>query len=86
MPADLPQELLARAAGHGLTRGRAWWTRSCALAIAWEGVGALAGQWFWAPETLSYGQERGLRAACEAEALTAACDWIEAGEPEVPRG
>ena len=74
-------ELLARAEAAGLTRGRAWWGRPVGgvKAIVWEH----SAQWWWAPETSPHSRD-GFRAFDdEADALSAALDWIEAGEPAV---
>ena len=81
--ADLPPDILERAAAHGLDRRPDGWFRDVgAHALVWRAGAA----WFWAPETwpvnrLPYAP----RFATEAEALAAALDWLDAGEPEVSR-
>ena len=85
--APLPPELLARAARHGLTRdGDHWWVRG-ALSCALVWLCPVREAWCWEPESASLHAPEPPRCATEAEALTSACDWIEAGEPaEVSRG
>lgn len=94
MAGDLPPDLLARAERYGLTRGdRAGrsWRRGGQRALVWPELpesGWLAGfpTWLWAPEPWAIGSGGAGCFASEAEALAAACDWLDAGEPEVPRG
>lgn len=76
-------ELVQRAACLGLHRdpqGRWWFRRGPNLVAR-----ADAGHWWWAPETWAYADvvRHAPRFDAEADALTAALDWIEAGEPAI---
>lgn len=81
---QIPPELITRAIAAGLIRGRCWWSRSRESLVA----RADDGRWWWAPESWTWGQvvRHAPRFDTEIEALTAAVEWIEAGEPEVPHG
>jgi hypothetical protein len=48
-------------------------------------VGSDGTRWWWAPESWDYHvvARRAPRFATETEALTAALDWLDAGEPEL---
>lgn len=72
-------ELEARAAAHGLVRGRSWWGRArYPAALVFAPDNSLT--WYFQPERSHTSRDR--RAfATEAEALTAALDWLDAGEP-----
>lgn len=76
--------LLTRATAHGLTRGPSghWWTRAGQDPNI---VGFDGRRWWWAPESWSYADvlHRAPRFATEDEGVTAALDWLDAGEPEV---
>lgn len=68
--------LVDRASAHGLTRGRAWWTRAGFTTALVFGTDA-GDRWHWLPETEPSPAVWG-RGVSEAEALTAALDWLDA--------
>lgn len=85
-------ELEQRAKAHGLTRsitinGFACWGRPSEANDSNAALVMLGNDnvWRWAPESWGYGRVTRLapRFTAEAEALTAALAWLDAGEPEV---
>lgn len=84
-PASLSPELRARAEAAGLEWDPHGWSR--AQAVRPGGTERLvgrddAGLWWWAPESEPWSAVvRAPRFATQAEALTYALDWVDAGEP-----
>lgn len=81
-------DLLERAAAHGLTRDDElgmWLRNGSVLALVWA-VAAPGDEWSWEPESAPFDAPPPPRFATEAEALTAALYWLDAGEPEVAHG
>jgi hypothetical protein len=87
-PAELPPALLTRAAAHNLTRDARGWSRpgQRAYLVGTHESGVIGAapswvRWWWAPEEEKVGPER---FQDEAEALSLALDWLDAGAPGVP--